>query len=121
MCPEYTEFAEGEGFERLRLPQRLSSATAGIAAPARNSLTSLQFKSLSGEFAEGEGFEPPCPVRNGGFQVHCLTVRLTLQTYLLSTTSVVFLFFDFPSGVQIVSIIFPLGAFSTRNSTASFL
>jgi hypothetical protein len=47
MCPEYTEFAEGEGFERLRLPQRLSSATAGIAAPARNSLTSLQFKSLS--------------------------------------------------------------------------
>jgi len=38
---------EGEGFERLRLSIRLSSATAEIAALARNFLTSLQFKSLS--------------------------------------------------------------------------
>jgi len=35
----------GEGFERLRLSLRLSSAAAGIAALARNSFTSLQFES----------------------------------------------------------------------------
>ncbi len=26
-----------------------------------------------GKKAEGEGLEPPCPERDGGFQVRCLT------------------------------------------------
>ena len=79
--------AEGEGFGASRLPllaltgfgQRAHQlALCAMRCSLLVAPAPLQIP-LKEEFpAEGEGFEPPCLVRDGGFQVRCLTVRLTL-------------------------------------------
>ena len=88
--------AEGEGFERPSLSQRSGSALRTgprLLGPKRLRSSSNPFQDVK---AEGEGFEPPCPVKDGGFQVHCLTVRLTLQILFFN---IVLIFCEFFPGV----------------------
>ena len=72
-CPGCAK-AEGEG-----LSAKGGSAVRLRRTSWRRTPKPLRASRTSGQIAEGEGLEPPRPLRDGSFQDCCHTIRRTLQ------------------------------------------